>query len=162
MKLILYLNRARLQEKNCPDCLVMLIREAVVEDAIAIAYLLAQLDYPGTDEFIATKICQQLSHPDALLLVAEKDAQLLGFISLHFIPQLALVGDFCRVSYLCVSENARGLGLGTKLLERGEVVAKMRGCDRMEVHCHSRRKLAHAFYFRQGYEESPKYLRKML
>ncbi|MEM9538401.1 MAG: GNAT family N-acetyltransferase [Cyanobacteria bacterium P01_E01_bin.42] len=140
----------------------MLIREAVFEDAIAIADLLSQLDYPETEQFITAKIGQQLSHPDALLLVVEENSQILGFISLHFIPQIALEGDFCRVSYLCISESGRGLGLGTKLLEYAEIEARSRGCDRMEVHCHSRRTLAHQFYFRQDYEESPKYLLKML
>jgi hypothetical protein len=43
-----------------------------------------------------------------------------------------------------------------------EQLARERGCDRMEVHCHSRRVRAHAFYGRQGYEESPKYLIKKL
>lgn len=144
----------------------MLIREAIIDDAIAIAILLEQLGYPGTNSFIIPKVRQQLSQPDTLLLVAEKELQkerqVLGFISLHFIPQLALVGDFCRISYFCVSENARGLGLGTKLIERAETEAKARGCDRIEVHCHSRRKLAHQFYFQQGYQESPKYLLKTI
>jgi GNAT superfamily N-acetyltransferase len=42
------------------------------------------------------------------------------------------------------------------------MLAKERGCDRIEVHCHSRRTDAHRFYSRQGYEESPKYLMKRL
>ncbi|MEA5471294.1 GNAT family N-acetyltransferase [Spirulina sp. 06S082] len=140
----------------------MLIREAIIDDAPIIAILLDQLGYPNAEAFIITKVHQQLSHPDTLLLVAEKDKQVLGFINLHFIPQLALGGDFCRISYFCISENARGLGLGRKLLERAETEAKARGCDRLEVHCHSRRKLAHRFYRQQGYQESPKYLLKML
>jgi hypothetical protein len=40
------------------------------------------------------------------------------------------------------------------------VQAQRRQCDRIEVHCHSRREDAHRFYYRQGYFESPKYLIK--
>ena len=40
-----------------------------------------------------------------------------GFIGLHFIVQLALPGDFCRITYFCVSEAARGLGVGRELEE---------------------------------------------
>ena len=71
-----------------------------------------------------------------------------GFIGLHFIVQLALPGDFCRITYFCVSEAARGLGVGRELEETAARLA--RGCDRIEVHCHERRVDAHRFYYRQG------------
>jgi GNAT superfamily N-acetyltransferase len=142
--------------------MMVLIRKAVKDDARAITGLLDQLGYPGTETFISPRVSQQIGHPDALLLVAEMDAQLVGFISLHFIPQLGLAGAFCRVSYFCVSESKRDLGIGAKLAERAEAEARTRGCDRMEVHCHARRVAAHRFYRRQGYRESPKYLIKML
>jgi len=138
------------------------IREAVMEDASALVPLLDQLGYPGTQAFIEAKVAQARSHPDALLLVAERQGQILGLILLHFIPQIALAGDFCQISYFCVAEDARSLGIGAALEERAQAEAKARGCDRMVLHSNSRRVDAHRFYYRQGYEESPKYLRKML
>lgn len=138
----------------------MLIRTATTSDAAAIAQLLTELDYPGTEAFIADKITQQLVHPDALLLVAAEGEQVLGFISLHFIPQLALRGDFCRISYFCVASTARSRGVGAQLEARAEFEARARSCDRIELHCNARRVQAHKFYQRQGYEESPKYLLK--
>ncbi len=138
------------------------IREAVVADAPALFRLLEQLGYPETQAFIGKRLAQQQSHPDALLLVAQRHGQVLGFISLHFIPQLALAGDFCRVSYFCVSEGARSLGIGAALEQRAQAEALARGCDRIEVHSNARRESAHRFYRRQGYAESPKYLVKRL
>ncbi|HTI09872.1 MAG TPA: GNAT family N-acetyltransferase [Puia sp.] len=91
-----------------------------------------------------------------------KEAKILGFISLHFIPQIALEGDFARISYFAVHERARGGGIGQALEEHCMELARERGCSLIEVHCHTRRERAHAFYFRQGYEESPKYLIKRL
>ncbi|HZE85293.1 MAG TPA: hypothetical protein VE035_13355 [Puia sp.] len=41
-------------------------------------------------------------------------------------------------------------------------MARSRKCDRIEVHCHLRRKDAHRFYEQQGYTDSPKYLIKSL
>ena len=35
---------------------------------------------------------------------ASRDGGVQGFIGLHFIVQLALPGDFCRITYFCVSE----------------------------------------------------------
>ncbi|HYD81982.1 MAG TPA: GNAT family N-acetyltransferase [Paucimonas sp.] len=138
------------------------IRNARLADTAAIATLLTALDYPGTESFIAAKVAQQLEHPDARLLVAAEGDAVLGFISLHFIPQIALAGDFCRISYFCVDGNARSRGVGAMLEARAEELARERGCDRIELHCHARRVQAHRFYFRQGYEESPKYLMKPL
>ena len=138
------------------------IREAVLEDGPALAGLLEQLGYPGTRSFLGRRILEQLSHPDALLLVAQTEGQVIGFVSLHVIPQLALAGDFCRVSYLCVDERMRGLGVGALLEHRAEEHARARGCDRIELHSNARRVDAHRFYARVGYEESPKYLIKRL
>ncbi|MGE8677422.1 GNAT family N-acetyltransferase [Achromobacter marplatensis] len=139
----------------------MLIRTATSEDSAAIAALLTQLDYPGTAPFMPQKIAQLTVHPDVRLLVAEDEAgQLLGFIGLHFMIQLALPGDFCRITYFCVSDQARSAGVGRRLEAAAEDEARARGCDRIEVHCHERRMDAHRFYYRQGYEESPKYLMK--
>lgn len=140
----------------------MQIREANTGDGEAIARLLTALDYPGTENFIEGKIEQQLKHRDARLLVAVEGSEVLGFISLHFIPQLGLPGDFCRISYFCVGEASRRKGVGARLEEAAYASAAERGCNRIEVHVNTRRELAHKFYYRQGYSESPKYLLKLL
>jgi GNAT superfamily N-acetyltransferase len=138
------------------------IRDAVGADGAAIAALLASLGYPGTGGFIGEKIAAASAHPDARLLVCEDAGVLLGCLSLHFIPQIALTGDFCRISYFCVAADARGRGIGAQLEAAGEALARARSCDRIEVHCHARRVDAHRFYARQGYAESPKYFFKSL
>jgi GNAT superfamily N-acetyltransferase len=140
----------------------LLLRPATLQDAPALADLLGQLGYPGTEGFVAKRLRQLAAHPDALLQVAEAGGAVLGFISLHFIPQLALPGDFCRVSYLCVAQQARSRGVGAQLEAFAEREARARGCDRIELHSHERRTDAHRFYRRQGYVESPKYLVKPL
>lgn len=140
----------------------IVLREASAADAPALVPLLAQLGYAGTEAFIERRLRELLDHADALLLVAECEGQLLGFMSLHFVPQLAVAGDFCRLSYLCVHEAARGLGIGALFEHRAVEEARQRGCDRIELHSHERRRDAHRFYFREGYEESPKYLMKRL
>ncbi len=136
------------------------VRKAKVEDGGAIAALMTSLGYPGTKPFIEARISQLLAHADAEVLVAVDGSGVVGVISLHFIPQLALAGDFCRISYFCVSETEQGRGIGTLLEARAVELARQRKCDRMELHCDLRRHAAHRFYFRQGYVESPKYLFK--
>jgi GNAT superfamily N-acetyltransferase len=139
------------------------IRPANNSDWIAIAQLLDQLDYPGTARFLEEKIKKITAHPDERLLVYEgTEGRIVAFISLHFIPQIALEGDFARISYFAVEDSARSLGIGRKMEEYCTQLAKDRGCHLMEVHCHTRRSRAHDFYYRQGYTESPKYLIKKL
>ena len=138
------------------------IRRAKVDDWGRIKQLLEQLDYPETGSFLETKIRTMLADPNEELIVYELEYEVVAVMSLHFIPQLALEGDFARISYFAVDKIARNKGIGREIEDYCTQIAKDRKCNRLEVHCHSRRVDAHRFYFRQGYVESPKYLIKML
>jgi GNAT superfamily N-acetyltransferase len=142
------------------------IRQAKTGDWRAISSLMDQLEYPGTGHFLEEKIVKMIDDPRERLLVYEEEghpgSRILGCISLHFIPQLALEGDFARISYFAVDDTVRSKGIGRQMEEYCTRLALEKGCHLMEVHCHSRRTKAHDFYFRQGYVESPKYLIKRL
>jgi GNAT superfamily N-acetyltransferase len=140
----------------------MSIRSVRLSDGPAIEQLLDQLGYTGREGFLPQKLQRMLADPGERLLVYETAAGVVAFISVHFIPQIAVAGDFARISYFSVDDSVRGQGIGREMEEYIATLAKERGCDRIEVHCHSRRSDAHRFYFRQGYEEAPKYLVKRL
>ncbi|MBU2699503.1 GNAT superfamily N-acetyltransferase [Sporomusaceae bacterium BoRhaA] len=136
------------------------IRNAKISDWKEIMELLQQLDYSDTDSFLQEKIKTLLDHPDERLLVYEYDEKIVAFISIHFIPQVALKGDFARISYFAVDKKFRSKGIGREIEEHCAYLAEERKCDRIEVHSHSRRVNAHRFYCRQGFVESPKYFIK--
>jgi GNAT superfamily N-acetyltransferase len=139
----------------------MKIREGCHDDARFIAQLLNQLDYPKDPESVTHRLDKLLNGRDDDLIVAESDSgEVLGFASIHYIPQIALDGDFVRISYFCVASDARSKGIGRSIEEEVSRRARLRGCDRIEVHCHSRRLEANRFYIRQGYTDSPQYLVK--
>ena len=140
----------------------MAIRKAKKNDATAIRDLLEQLDYPVADGFIEDKLAAIINHPDQALLVYALENTVVAFISIHFVPQIAMPGDFAVISYFSVDKTARGKGIGKELEDYCTKLALDRKCDRIQVHCHSRRIEAHKFYERQGYEESPKYYVKKL
>jgi len=147
----------------------MPIRSAALSDAQAIRRLLTQLEYPGTQDFLEVRLAAMLRDPAGVLLVWEEPngqpagpPLILGFLSLYFIPQIALRGDFARISYFAVDDATRSKGIGRAMEEEATRLARERNCALMEVHCHSRRVRAHEFYARQGYVESPKYLIKRL
>ena len=139
-----------------------MIREAKVEDWKNISELLEQLGYPETEAFMQEKIEKLVLHPDEELLVFEEDHKVVACISMHYIPQLGLTGDTAIISYLVVSNAIRSKGIGRMLEEYCTDLARKRNCDRIQVHCHSRRTEAHRFYARQGFNEAPKYFSKML
>ncbi|MDC8100588.1 GNAT family N-acetyltransferase [Chryseobacterium rhizosphaerae] len=139
----------------------MNIRIMKEEDQEFVIALLDQLGYPDTGKFLSQKIKKLLRDPNEYLAVAENsDGRVVAFISVHIIPQIALQGDFARISYFSVDENYRSSGIGKLLEEYCEKVAREQSCDRIEVHCNVNREKAHQFYYRQGYTESPKYLIK--
>ena len=138
-----------------------MIRSAQTRDINGIRTLIAQLEYdPPAD--LEEKLRRLAADPDEALLVYELDREVVAFLSLHFIPQIALAGDFARISYFAVKDSARSHGIGLELEAYVTRLARERNCDRIEVHCHSRRTDAHRFYERQGYRESPKYFIKRL
>lgn len=139
-----------------------MVRQANIQDTAAIARLLGQLGYPTEPDRLLDKVRQLLKHPDHVLCVYEQDSTVLAVMSIHFVPQLALIGEFAIISYLAVDASARSLGIGKALEEHCVWIAKARNCDRIQVHCNIRRTDAHRFYERQGYEESRKYFSKRL
>jgi len=140
----------------------MAIRSATLADHSAISNLLTQLGYPGTQDFLPENLEKMLNQASSQVLVYEDDGEVAGFIAIDFLTQLVVKGDFIRISCFSVDENIRGKGIGKALEDYITELGKDRNCDRIEVHCHSRRIDAHRFYYRQGYSESPKYLMKSL
>ncbi|MGC4037625.1 MAG: GNAT family N-acetyltransferase [Chitinophagaceae bacterium] len=138
------------------------IRNAILSDHHAITKLIEQLDYPGSEDFIQEKMRVIINNPLTELLVYDDEDKVVAFIVLEFLPQLGLKGDIARIGYFAVDHSVRSKGIGKEMEEYIEQLARERKCDRIEVHCHERRKDAHRFYFRQGYFESPKYLMKSL
>lgn len=139
----------------------MSIRIAKAGDAQRICYLLGQLGYPADPDFMRVKISQLINRTDHLLVVYE-DTEVEAVMSVHFIPQLPLQGDFAIISYLVVDENSRSNGIGKKLEAYCVAQAKDRGCKRIQLHSSLKRTGAHRFYEREGYIEYPKYFTKDL
>ncbi|MFI8126796.1 GNAT family N-acetyltransferase [Acinetobacter sp. ABJ-A23_2] len=140
----------------------MNIRLAQWEDTETICHLLKQMGYSQPLKVVQEQFQKLSKDPNAITLVAADDSHVYGVLSLYFIPQIALKGDFAKICYLCVDENMRSKGVGHLLVQEAERLARQRGCDRMELHSGIQRPLAHQFYLREGYVEAPKYFRKAL
>lgn len=140
----------------------MNIRKAELKDAEAIRILMEQLGYPTEDGFIAKRLAYLSTLTDHIDIVYELDGKVLGFISFHFIPQIAFEADYAVISYFVVDDNSRGMGIGKALEEYCTALAVERKCKRIMVHSNARRTDAHRFYLRQGFVEYPKDFVKFL
>jgi N-acetylglutamate synthase-like GNAT family acetyltransferase len=129
----------------------MNIRGARESDARAITGLLDELGYPNTREFVVRKL-ETLGDDENPVFVAEAGGEVVGFISLHIMPVFHEEPLYCRITAVAVTDSYRRRGVGRRLMERAEAVARAAGCGRIELTSNDRRTWAHAFYEAIGYE----------
>jgi GNAT superfamily N-acetyltransferase len=140
----------------------MKIRNATYHDAPAIKSLMGALGYKTTTSLLISQIENLFGQKDHQLFVYELNKDVIGFISVHYMPQLVFDGEIVIISYLSVDETVRDQGIGKALEQYVALQALKRRCDRIQVHCAELRTPAHKFYEQQGYQEYPKYYTKKL
>ncbi len=130
------------------------IRPATPADAAAIAQLLGQLGYASEPTDVAGRLEQLAASTADQLLVVERDQELLGVASIHFMAYFHRGELLCKITAFVAKQGCRGKGVGSTLLARIEQIARERGCQRMELTSALDRLPAHAFYQGKGYKES--------
>jgi len=132
------------------------IRSATRADTPALAPLLGELGYPVDSAELETRMTRMLARDDEIILIAERRGggplPALGLLALHVFPVLAYSEDLAMIMALVVAEQARGLGVGRRLVSSAESLARERGASRLMVTTHLRRADAHAFYERLGFD----------
>ena len=138
----------------------IIIREATIEDAAAIASLLNQLGYPATESAALEKITVY-KQPTYALFIAEIEKNAVGYIALHYYDTLHWQKPIGRITSFCVDENYRGSGVGIALLKASEDYFTKVGCQKIEVSSNKRREETHQFYLKRGYQEYSKIFSKL-
>ena len=91
---------------------------------------------------------------DALLLVAELDGDVVGYVHGEIVMYLLFAGREMLVSELFVKQEARGHGVGSALMAAIEAEAVKRKCFRISVlNSRERESYKRGFYPALGYEE---------
>ncbi|WP_350276371.1 GNAT family N-acetyltransferase [Kribbella sp. HUAS MG21] len=139
------------------------IRPAQPADAAAISGLLHELGYPQ-DGTTAARIQAWAEDPAGTAYVADADGNLLGVIAVYVCPFFERTGSWARIVALVVAAQARGQGIGRRLVSAAESFAATKGCSRMEVTSADHRLDAHEFYRRTGYRKqtSQRFLRDLV
>ncbi len=138
------------------------IRQATPDDAEAVARLLAQLGYPAPADAVAHRIERHSASSSDSLLVAVHEDEIVGLAALHVSLALEYDGDAAKLSAIVVDARHRRRGVGESLVAAVEAEAKARGCVLLFLTTAERRKDAHAFYRRLGFEETGRRFAKAL
>ncbi|MBN2495929.1 MAG: GNAT family N-acetyltransferase [Deltaproteobacteria bacterium] len=127
------------------------LREAVQEDARALAGLVAALGYPSVEAQVSRRLSAVLRREDHLAFVAVDDGG--GVIGLiHACELYRIESDrMIEIAALVVAEHERGKGVGRMLLESAEAWAAGRSAGSIRLRSNVLRKRAHAFFERAGY-----------
>ena len=140
----------------------MPIRNATYKDADFIKGLLNTLGYSANLSLLIEQLEQLFGGEHDQAYVYEHDKEILGFVTVHFLPQLAFDGGVAIISYLAAVDHKRREGVATALEQHVTNEARARKCERIQVHCLDFRTPAHQFYLSRDYKEYPKYFTKRL
>lgn len=130
------------------------VRPAAVSDAAAVTTLLHQLGYPGnTEPEVRDRLSSWAASPSTCVLVAVVAGRVVGVVAVAAVPYLEKPGSWARIVALVVASDARGQGVGHRLVSAAEAAARDLGCVATELTSARRRVRAHAFYRANGYED---------
>lgn len=132
-----------------------MIRLAVSADQPEIYSLICALEETSfPQEMFAWGFYTMLSSASHLLLVAEKEGQIVGLLHLRMEFQLHHCGTVAEIMELIVSHEVRSKGIGAALLKAAREQAIQHHCIQFEVTSNQKRKQAHRFYQREGLEQT--------
>ena len=149
------------EKKRSPE-FTIIVRDAETDDIPAITALLTELGYPEEKSSLETRIKKMSKRINDRVLVAVREARVVGMLSLHIMPMFHLRGRVCRVTSLVVAKDFRNKYIGRRLMDMAEAYARASGCVQVEVTSNARRVDAHLFYDRLGYTEESRIFKKDL
>lgn len=143
---------------SIPD---LVIRRATADDVAAIVTTIAD-DQLGTtreslDDLTPYQSAFELidADPNQLLVVAERNHEVIGTLQLTIIPGLSRRGSSRGlIEAVRVAAPARGSGLGTTLIQWAVEESRTRGCALVQLTSDKSRTDAHRFYTRLGFTNS--------
>ncbi len=105
---------------------------------------------------LGQRLAALITEESALLLVAEHDRHVVGYVHGEVVTHLLFAGRELLITEVFVVGSARGRGVGTALMAAIETQAAARKCFRISVlNSRERESYRRGFYPSLGYEERP-------
>jgi GNAT superfamily N-acetyltransferase len=130
------------------------IRLAEAADAETLARLMGELGYETRVSEMQMRLESIAQDPCYRTFVAVKAGKVCGMIGTFTLASYEHNDPGGRILALVVSDGERGAGVGKKLVAVAENDFAQRNIRRIAVDTHLRRKEAHEFYERLGYEKT--------
>ena len=144
------------------DQATILFRPAAPGDAERIATLFTDEGYTAGPSDIVARL-ERFATPQAQVIVAEHEGELLGFIAIHAMPRFEHDDRIMRILALVVDAGARERGVGRALMAEAERIASELGAAFIEITAGHHRPEARHLYESLGYDGTvTAYLRKKL
>lgn len=150
---------------------VVIIREATAAELPSIVRLLADDDFGANREVVEEPLSDSYqeafaalkSDPNSLLVVAEKDGEIVGCLQLTVIRGISFQGlRRAQIEDVRVARRLRGAGIGQQLIAWAETEAQQRGCRMLQLLVHKERIDARRFYLSLGLSDCHLGMRKLL
>lgn len=134
--------------------LTLTIRAAEPADCDGMAKLSRQLGYESSGDDVRGRLVQMHDSSQYAVFVAESgESGILGWIGLNIFRSVE-TPPMVEISGLVVDEATRSRGVGKQLVEAAEAWARKLGYSLLSVRCNVVRDRAHAFYLRNGFENT--------
>lgn len=128
------------------------LRPAEKGDLLVITELLAHLGYTPERSLLSQAFHRALMDESLHILLATDNVQCLGLITLRTQVCLRLAGTLASIEELVVHPRARGLGIGSHMLEWAKNQAENLQAARLEVIIStSRQSFERRFYLKNGF-----------
>lgn len=141
--------------------LSLLFRQARAEDVPAIVAMLAddplgaQREGDPNDPRYMAAFERIDADPWDELIVAERDGKVIGTMQLTYLAGLSRLGsERCQIEAVRVAAQARGEGLGRRMIQWAIDRARARGCAMVQLTSDKTRRDAHRFYDSLGFTAS--------
>ena len=140
----------------------MNIRNATYKDAPAIKILLEALSYTASISLLIDQLEMMFGKDHDQVFVYEWRKEVVGFASVHYLPQLAFEGGLMIITCFVVDDVVRHTPVAKELEEYITGQARQKKCRQIQVHHSDWLTPAHQFYLQQGYQKAPQYFTKAL
>jgi GNAT superfamily N-acetyltransferase len=136
-----------------------MVRPAEAGDSADVARLLLQLGYDRTADSVQDDLKTGAA---GLVYVAVAGGRVCGLLAMSVRQQFHWGAPTAAIDALVVDRANRSGGIGAALLDAAIAEAAQEGCILIELHSNRRRRRAHQFYKRHGFEGTSAYFVKPL
>ncbi len=146
---------------------MLVVRPIAIEDVAAAAQLVREGSLTPDAERVEDvdaywSAVQETRRRFGDVLVAD-DGEVIGVVQVMVFPHFQHTGRWCcELESVHVRADRRDCGIGTRLIDAAEKLARERNCYRVQLTSRNVRDDAHRFYRRLGFEQTSQGFKKIL